>query len=99
MEYPNRNKNLDYWYLFNKYRPKTQNFVVFFYSMDEKFNKNAKVEQLIKMLLSLEEEKDLIVKDPLKCNEVPWIFNIFIKIIFFIDNIGSYDSGLVQIGI
>ena len=29
--------------------------------MDEKFNKNAKVEQLTKMLLSLEAEKGLIV--------------------------------------
>ena len=33
--------------------------------MNEKFNKNAKVEQLSKMFLSLGEEKGLIVKDPL----------------------------------
>ena len=33
--------------------------------MNEKFNKNAKVEQLTKMFLSCEEEKGLIVKDPL----------------------------------
>ena len=33
--------------------------------MNEKFNKNAKVEQLTKMFLSLGEEKGLIVKDPL----------------------------------
>ena len=33
--------------------------------MNEKFNKNAKVEQLTKMFLSREEEKGLIVKDPL----------------------------------
>ena len=32
--------------------------------MNEKFNKNAKVEQLTKMFLSPEEEKGLIVKDP-----------------------------------
>ena len=31
--------------------------------MNEKFNKNAKVEQLTKVFLSLEEEKGLIVKD------------------------------------
>ena len=34
--------------------------------MNEKFNKNAKVEQLTKMFLSRGEEKGLIVKDPLK---------------------------------
>ena len=34
--------------------------------MNGKFNKNAKVEQLTKMFLSSEEEKGLIVKDPLK---------------------------------
>ena len=33
--------------------------------MNEKFNKNAKVEQSNKMILSLGEEKGLIVKDPL----------------------------------
>ena len=33
--------------------------------MDEKFNKNAKVEQLTKFRLSLGEENGLIVKDPL----------------------------------
>ena len=32
--------------------------------MNEKFNKNAKVEQLTKLFLSREEEKGLIVKDP-----------------------------------
>ena len=32
--------------------------------MNEKFNENAKVEQLTEMLLSREEEKGLIVKDP-----------------------------------
>ena len=32
--------------------------------MNEKFHKNAKVEQLNKMFLSREEEKGLIVKDP-----------------------------------
>ena len=35
------------------------------YFMNEKLNKNAKVEQLTKMFLSREEEKGLIVKDPL----------------------------------
>ena len=33
--------------------------------MNEKFNKNAKVEQLTKVVLSHGEEKGLIVKDPL----------------------------------
>ena len=33
--------------------------------MNEKFNKNAKDEQLTKMFLSHGEEKGLIVKDPL----------------------------------
>ena len=33
--------------------------------MNEKFNKNAKVEQLAKVVLSHGEEKGLIVKDPL----------------------------------
>ena len=33
--------------------------------MNEKFNKNAKVEHLTKMFFSSEEEKGLIVKDPL----------------------------------
>ena len=32
--------------------------------MNEKFNKNAKVEQLASMFLSREEEKGLIIKDP-----------------------------------
>ena len=32
--------------------------------MNEKFNKNAEVEQLTKMFLSREDEKCLIVKDP-----------------------------------
>ena len=34
--------------------------------MNEKFNKNAKVEQLNKMFLGRGEEKGLIVKGPLK---------------------------------
>ena len=34
--------------------------------MNEKFNKNTKVEQLTKVVLSHGEEKGLIVKDPLK---------------------------------
>ena len=38
--------------------------------MNEKFNKNAKVEQLTKIFLSREEEKGLIVKDPLKSTSV-----------------------------
>ena len=32
--------------------------------MNEKFNKNAKVEQLAKVVLSHGEDKGLIVKDP-----------------------------------
>ena len=35
------------------------------YFMNEKFNKNAKVKQLTEMVLNREEEKCLIVKDPL----------------------------------
>ena len=34
--------------------------------MNEKFNKNAKVEQLTNLFWSREEEKGLIVKDPCK---------------------------------
>ena len=33
--------------------------------MDEKFNKNAKMAQFTKTILRIEEEKALIVKDPL----------------------------------
>ena len=49
--------------------------------MNEKFNKNAKVEQLTKVVLSHGEEKDLIVKDPfvdrspLKTNLLPVKFS------------------------
>ena len=43
--------------------------------MNEKFNKNAQVEQLTKVVLSHGEEKGLIVKDPLfhmyKCQRKP----------------------------
>ena len=40
--------------------------------MNEKFNKNAKVEQMTKVVLSHGEEKGLIVKDPLldACTDV-----------------------------
>ena len=38
--------------------------------MNEKFNKNAKVEQLIQAVLSHGEEKGLIVKDPLQCTYI-----------------------------
>ena len=41
--------------------------------MNEKFNKNAKVEQLAKMFLSLGEEKGLIVKDPFQ--NFKWYFH------------------------
>ena len=37
-----------------------------FLFMNQKFNKNAKVEKLTKVVLSHGEEKGLIVKDPLK---------------------------------
>ena len=37
--------------------------------MNEKFNKNAKVEQLTNMFLSRGEGKGLIVKDPLREGE------------------------------
>ena len=39
--------------------------------MNEKFNKNAKVEQLTKVVLSNGEEKGLIVKDPLLVKNYP----------------------------
>ena len=39
--------------------------------MNEKFNKNAKVEQLTKMFLSHEEEKGLIVKSPYSDSNIP----------------------------
>ena len=58
---PNRQKNLDYWYVLNKYSTRTQNFDVFCTSW-MKSNKNAKVEQLTKMLLSREKEKALSLK-------------------------------------
>ena len=37
--------------------------------MNEKFDKNAKVEQLTKVVLGHGEEKGLIVKDPSKDND------------------------------
>ena len=40
--------------------------------MNEKFNKNAKVEQLTKKFLSREEEKGRIVKDPLWRGSDDW---------------------------
>ena len=62
---PYRHKNFDNLYFSNKYNLQTKNFnLIFLYSMNKKGNKNARVEQLIKMLLSCEEEKGLIVKDP-----------------------------------
>ena len=46
--------------------------------MNEKFNKNAKVEQLTNMFFSTGEEKGLIVKDPLcprlELNQQPLTF-------------------------
>ena len=39
--------------------------------MDEKFNKNSKVEQLTIMRFSCEEGKGLIVKDPYRKLEIP----------------------------
>ena len=41
--------------------------------MNEKFNKNAKVEQLSKMCLSLGENKGLIVKDPFTILAIEWM--------------------------
>ena len=38
--------------------------------MNEKFNKNANVEQLTKVVLSHGEEKGLIVKDPYACGAI-----------------------------
>ena len=61
-------ENLDCLYLLNKYKPNTQKFDVFLiklYFMNEKFNKNAKVEQLTKML---GRGVHLIVILPLECS-------------------------------
>ena len=44
--------------------------------MNEKFNKNAKVEQLTKLFWSHEEEKGLIVKDPLAGVITDWLYNM-----------------------
>ena len=41
--------------------------------MNEKFNKNGKVEQLTKVVLSHGEEKGLIVKDPYR------LINVYVK--------------------
>ena len=46
--------------------------------MNEKLNKNAKVEQLTEMFLSREEEKGFIVKDPLFIHDEP-IFRYIIS--------------------
>ena len=47
-----------------KYSPKNPKLWCVLYFINEKFNKNAKVEQLTKVVLSHGEEKGLIVKDP-----------------------------------
>ena len=63
--------------------------------MNEKFNKNAKVEQLTNMFLSRGEEKGLIVKDPC-CSEFKCIakkykvqclavnFHVTLRFVYFI---------------
>ena len=55
--------------------------------MNEKFNKIAKVEQLTKMFSSREEEKGLIVKDPLKTGVLLCI--TFIKVTLCLNSISS----------
>ena len=45
---PDGHKNLDYWYLLCKYSPESLKLWCFLYFMNEKFNKNAKVEKLTK---------------------------------------------------
>ena len=70
--------------------------------MNEKFNKNAKVEQLTKVVLNHGEEKGLIVKDPFQIFKF-MVFTIFIsskawnlqknlKILFFV----FYDTSYIQ---
>ena len=59
---PNRHKNLDNLYFLNKYSHKTQNFDFSFPLYLNILIKNAKVEQLTKMLLSCGEEKALSLK-------------------------------------
>ena len=51
--------------------------------MNEKFNKNSKVEQLTQICLSREEEKGLIVKDP---------FTPFSLVVFDIDHKSRYSN-------
>ena len=63
-KYPNRNKNLDYGYLLNKYNPKLQNLDVLFTSWMKNLIKIWKLNSWPKMFLSREEENGLIVKDP-----------------------------------
>ena len=48
--------------------------------MNEKFNKNVKVEQLTNIFLNRGEEKGLIVKDPLKDNKILRILSHFINL-------------------
>ena len=61
---PYRHKNLDYWYLLNKYSPKTQNYNVFFTSWMKSLIKMRKLNNWPKCFKPWG-KKGLIVKDPL----------------------------------
>ena len=62
--------------------------------MNEKFNKNAKVEQLTKMFLSCGEEKGLIVKDPFRFFSISYYVKFYTvltpKMIWEPLNFGSF---------
>ena len=69
---PYRHKNLDYWYLLNKYSPETQNYDVFCTSWMKSLTKMRKLNNWPKCL-SREEEKGLIVKDPFNITHFPFL--------------------------
>ena len=50
--------------------------------MNEKFNKNTKVEQLTNMFLNCGEEKGLTVKDPYGCLWLP--YHLYVIVIAYI---------------
>ena len=67
--------------------------------MNEKFNENAKVEQLNKVVLSHGEEKGLIVKDPYTCG-ISYLFRttvLNIKSYFIISFKHSVEKRSVSI--
>ena len=59
---PNRHKNLDYWYLLNKYSPKTQNFNVFFTLWMKSIIKMQKLNNWPKWFSAMGKKKALSLK-------------------------------------